>query len=178
MSIATPTPRALRPRRSSPPAPHRPARPWREWRWSAACRARRAARLRRLHSSPATLADAHVSATRDPPLSYGRGVGGEGLPSRSPPASGWPPHRADFVGHLRPEGEGRRNPIAIRSRHVSGKGDPAGFAAPLEPADDALAESREPPVPAARFGGGLMRARVKPAIRRSQRLGLKIISVR
>src|ERR1700722_3327306 len=122
MSIAPPTPHARRPRRSSPPARRRPARPWREWRWSTACRARPAAQLGRLHSW------AHL------PSPTGEGVG----------AGGGRPHsltRRASPAPFSPREKGKRT--------VLRKGDPARFAASLQPADDALAQTREAAVPAA-----------------------------
>ena len=52
---------------------------------------------------------------RAAPLSYGRGVGGEG--SRAKRASGRFPHPAGFARHFLPEGEGKER--VIRSQFAS-----------------------------------------------------------
>src|SRR3984885_5007551 len=122
MSTAPPPPHARRPRRSSPPARRRPARPWREWRWSTACRARPAAQLGRLHSWP------HL------PSPTGGGLGARVC------------RRASLIRRASPA---TFSPREKGKRTVLRKGDPARFAASLQPADDALAQSGEPPVPAA-----------------------------
>ena len=65
-----------------------------------------------------------------PPLSYGRGAGGEGSWPATPPADGLRPPPV-------PLGEKGQDP-GLKPAVLS-KGDPAGFAAALQPADDTLA---------------------------------------
>ena len=50
---------------------------------------------------------------------------------------------------IRPTSSATFSPREKGKRTVLRKGDPAGFAAPLQPADDALAQSRDPAIPAA-----------------------------